>query len=136
METTHKSILKKFDIIEIQMILIRGDYMNKNIQNEIEKITNKIKDTENIKRIYLFGSYAYGSPNIDSDIDLCIISEGNKRKIEIMNDIREKIGYSINYPLDIIVYKPEEFNERANSKTSLENKISKNGVVIYEKRAS
>jgi predicted nucleotidyltransferase len=110
--------------------------MNKNIQNEIEKITNKIKDTENIKRIYLFGSYAYGSPNIDSDIDLCIISEGNKRKIEIMNDIREKIGYSIDYPLDIIVYKPDEFNEKANSKTSLENKISKNGVVIYEKRVS
>jgi len=110
--------------------------MNKNIQNEIEKITNKIKDTENIKRIYLFGSYAYGTPSIDSDIDLCIISDGNKRKIEIMNDIREKIGYSIDYPLDIIVYKPEEFNERANSKTSLENKISKNGVVIYEKRVS
>src|SRR6056297_3389679 len=111
------------------MILIRGDYMNKNIQNEIEKITNKIKDTENIKRIYLFGSYAYGTPSIDSDIDLCIISEGNQRKIE-------KIGYYIDYPLDIIVYKPEEFHKRANSKTSLENKISKNGVVIYEKRVS
>jgi predicted nucleotidyltransferase len=110
--------------------------MNKNIQNEIEKITNKIKDTENIKRIYLFGSYAYGTPNINSDIDLCIIIDENKRKIEIMNDIREKIGYSIDYPLDIIVYKPEEFIERANSKTSLENKISKNGVVIYEKRVS
>ncbi len=80
-------------------------------------------------KIYLFGSYAYGTPNEDSDIDLCILTDENRRKLEILREIRRNVG-DINYPLDILVYKTDEFNERVNNKYIMESKIYKDGVEI------
>jgi predicted nucleotidyltransferase len=106
--------------------------MDKEIKKEIKELVEKIKKAKKIKKIYLFGSYAYGVPTEDSDIDLCILSEEDKRKIEILSEIREKIGFSYNHPLDIIVYNPKEFYQRADSETSMESQILKKGVVVYE----
>ncbi len=106
--------------------------MDKIIENELEQLVSKIKEAVRVNKIYLFGSYAYGTPTIDSDIDLCVLTEEDKRKIDIMIEIRENIGFSVNYPLDIIVYKPDEFYSRASSVTSMESQILKKGVLVYE----
>ncbi|OQY09720.1 MAG: hypothetical protein B6I28_02460 [Fusobacteriia bacterium 4572_132] len=106
--------------------------MDKKIEKEIKRLVNKIKKAKKIKKKYLFGSYAYGVPTKESDIDLCVLSDEKKRKIEILSEIREKIGFSYNHPLDIIVYNPKEFYQRADSKTSMESQILKKGVVVYE----
>jgi uncharacterized protein len=93
----------------------------------VKKITKKFK----VNKIILFGSYAYGTPTDESDIDLCIITDENKRKIELMREIRTTLK-GIKYPLDILVYKKDEFDYRADSNTSLENYISRQGIVLYE----
>jgi len=105
--------------------------MNEIIAIEIKQLTEKILEAVKVSKIYLFGSYAYGIPTNESDIDLCVLTEENKRKIEIMTDIRKKIGFSMSHPLDIIIYKPEEFYERADSLTSMESQILKKGIVVY-----
>lgn len=105
--------------------------MEDKIRKELKELINKILESVSVKKIFLFGSHAYGSPNINSDIDICILTEEHKRKIDIMTDIREKIGFSISYPLDILVYKPDEFYIRADSKTSMESKILKDGIILY-----
>ena len=106
-------------------------FFDKIIENDINELIPKITEAVRVKKIYLFGSYAYGMPTNDSDIDLCILTDEKKRKIEIMTDIREKIGFSFLHPLDIIVYNPEEFYNRADSATSMESHILKNGVLVY-----
>ncbi|HOV13436.1 MAG TPA: nucleotidyltransferase domain-containing protein [Spirochaetota bacterium] len=105
--------------------------MDEIISEEIKHLTAKILEAVKVSKIYLFGSYAYGIPNNDSDIDLCVLTDENKRKIEIMTDIRRNIGFSMSHPLDIIVYKPKEFYERADSLTSMESQILKKGIVVY-----
>jgi len=96
---------------------------------ELKKLAGKIKEITPATKIYLFGSYAYGTPTDESDIDLCILTDENKRKLEILREIRSNIG-DINYPLDILVYKTDEFNERVNNKYIMESKIYQDGVEI------
>ena len=104
--------------------------MNKSeLESELKKLASKIKEITPATKIYLFGSYAYGTPNEDSDIDLCILTDENKRKLEILREIRRNIG-DVNYPLDILIYKTDEFNERVNNRFIMESKIYKDGVEI------
>lgn len=49
--------------------------INKDILNSINKYIEEIKKHYNITAIILFGSYAKGTENEDSDIDIAIISD-------------------------------------------------------------
>jgi predicted nucleotidyltransferase len=40
------------------------------VQSELDVLTNIIANTVPVEEIYLFGSYAYGTPHKDSDLDL------------------------------------------------------------------
>ena len=100
-------------------------------QEQINHLANTIREKFAAKRIILFGSRAYGHPNSDSDIDLCVITDlKNKRKIEVMRDIRREVRSPISHALDILVYDEKEFTERANLKTTLEYKILTEGVTL------
>jgi uncharacterized protein len=99
------------------------------IGNLVSQITNEIAARE----IILFGSYAYGNPREDSDLDLCVITSNNsKRKTEIMRDIRKAIAPIASLPVDILVYNENEFYSRAQLNTTLEYKIMREGIKVYE----
>lgn len=102
-----------------------------NNSKDINKLVKKISQTLKVEKIILFGSYAYGNPNEDSDIDLCVITNVNKSKIDIRVMIRMALRRIISYPLDILVYREEEFNERAELQTTLEYKIVNEGLILY-----
>lgn len=94
-----------------------------------------------VKLLYLlsknhpFGSHAYGTPNEDSDFDLCIVVEGvGERKREVINRINWGIYDVMETPVDILVYGPEEFQERASRTVTMEHKIALEGKVLYEVR--
>lgn len=100
-------------------------------KKQITEVMNKISKKFNTKKIFLFGSYAYGQPSNDSDLDICIIIDlDNKRKIDMVRDIRRELSSLFKSPLDILLYEESEFNERANLKNTLEYKILKNGLMI------
>ena len=65
---------------------------NNELELELKKLATKIKEITPATKIYLFGSYAYGTPTDESDIDLCILTDENKRKLEILREIRRNIG--------------------------------------------
>ena len=102
-------------------------------QKQIRQSSDKIIEKFAAKKIILFGSYAYGEPNKDSDIDLCVIADfKGKRKIDIIREIRREIISFITFPLDIFVYDLEEFDERSELRNTLEYKIAHEGKLIYE----
>ena len=102
------------------------------ITEKIKSSANLIRDKFSTKKIILFGSYAHGIPTVDSDIDLCIITdETNIRKIDITRDIRRELISQLSYPLDILVYYEKEFNEKAAIKNSFENTIINQGVELF-----
>ncbi|MCD5413415.1 MAG: nucleotidyltransferase domain-containing protein [Clostridiales bacterium] len=101
--------------------------------SEINKITNQIKSVVSIKRIYLFASFAYGSPSDDSDLDLCIvINREGIRKRDVIKTIRRSISEVATMPVDILVYYENEFEEKAALVSTIEHKIAYEGFSIYE----
>ncbi len=106
--------------------------MSVEIKKIIEEIKNRLIEIYHPKYIYLFGSYAWGEPDKDSDIDLFIIVEESDLS---MTD-RMRLGYSglfdFSKPLDIIVYTVKELNEKKDHPSSLSYKILQKGVILYE----
>ena len=101
-------------------------------KEEIKLLVNKILQILKTKKIILFGSYAYGTPDEESDIDLCIITNENQRKLDIMRKIRRALIPIITHPLDILVYNEKEFYERADLKNTFEYEILNEGISLYE----
>jgi len=91
-------------------------------------------------KIILFGSYANGSPNENSDIDLLVILDNDHvsktyeerldKKIRIRNSV---IEINRKFPLDILVYSKEELNIIKENGNCFIDEIEKTGKVIYEK---
>jgi len=97
----------------------------------IHHMAEKIISAIHPQKIILFGSYAWGEPTKDSDIDLCVIHptviKKNKRA-RIVKDIL----YPYLHPLDIIVYTPEEVEKWGQAEGGLLKKILDNGKVLYD----
>ena len=107
--------------------------MFESVKKEIDSMVMKIVNNFSIRKIILFGSYAYGNPTADSDIDICVISADSGRKIDIIHEIRKTIR-GVKYPVDILVYNTDEFASKADSVTSMERHISQQGIVLYEQK--
>ena len=106
--------------------------MPHNIKVELDNLLKEINEVAQINSIYLFGSYAYGTPNDESDLDICIITDDkSKRKLEIMKTIIKAMAKVATMPIDILVYYSDEFSERAKRNYTMENEILLQGVKIY-----
>lgn len=104
-----------------------------NYNKNLELIKSKIPSQLSVKKLIVFGSHAYGETDENSDIDICVIGDlKNRRKLDVIRDIRRSLIDNLNIPLDILVYNEDEFNERAKLSSTLENKIDKDGLIIYE----
>ncbi|TVM01668.1 MAG: hypothetical protein CV087_10545 [Candidatus Brocadia sp. WS118] len=103
------------------------------VSEQFELLKNTLKEKFGAKQIFIFGSYAYGEPDQDSDIDLCVITTdlNGKRKIDIIREIRRELINLISNPLDILVYSENEFEERAGLSNTLEHKILMDGIKVY-----
>jgi len=106
--------------------------MDAAIQAELDKLTEIIINAMPVEQIYLFGSYAYGKPHKDSDVDLFIVlkDEVQMRDIEAAIKIRLAIGEHQSMPLDLLVIKKSSYLERKNAPT-LERKIAREGILLY-----
>ena len=97
----------------------------------IEEVKNRLVKTYDPIAIYLFGSYAWGQPTEDSDLDLLIvIKESQERAIK-----RSLQGYKALWGLgiakDILVYTSNEFEASSQKEASLPYKVKNYGKVIY-----
>ncbi len=105
--------------------------INPVIQNELDLITAAIKANTTPESIYLFGSYANGVPNSDSDIDIyVVVPDSETDTIELNAKIRMDLSVKRMMPIDLLIGKKSVFENRKNRLT-LENVIANEGVKIY-----
>ena len=103
-----------------------------NFMENIAEVLNNINTIIPLKEVYLFGSYAYGKPDKDSDIDLYLIVDNlTERHFDIMLKIRKSIDSIITKPIDILLNTSLNFNLRSTHKSTLEYKILQEGKKIY-----
>ena len=106
--------------------------MTESVKNELSDICRIIDKTVDTEKIYLFGSYAYGTPTDDSDYDLCvIITEKSIRPVDAVKAIRRALLPLQTMSLDILVYRADTFFRRAQGVT-MERKIKRDGILLYE----
>ena len=101
-------------------------------QTKIQKATQKIVDAIAPEKIILFGSFAYGKPTPDSDVDLLVIMESEQSPHARSAQISE-ILYPRPFPVDIIVRTPAEVNERLVIGDYFFYEILTKGKVLYER---
>jgi len=104
------------------------------INDEILKIKERIISMVSIEKLYLFGSYAYGTPNEDSDYDFYIVIPDNSiRPLEAMQKARQSMrGMERQKSVDILAGTAEVF-ERRSKRLTLEKEVYEKGVLLYEK---
>lgn len=105
--------------------------MHENIQKDLHIILDTIKRQVRLERLILFGSYAYGQPTSESDIDLCIIAETEQSKIEALRNIRTELFAKAENPVDFVFFTPHEFNIRTKVPNSFEWLIENKGQILY-----
>lgn len=98
----------------------------------IDEVVKRIASRFNPDKIILFGSYANGTQNDDSDLDLLIVQDSDlpmqKRGLDIRMSL---LGTMI--PMDILIYTKSEFDQEKNSSLSFLNSAIKNSKILYER---
>ncbi len=84
----------------------------------------------NPEKIILFGSYAYGEPNEDSDLDICVVRKEYKNRYEDRAKIRKALS-NIKMPKDILNPKIDEFEFYKNEFGSVYKDIEEKGLVLW-----
>ncbi|MHC1574649.1 MAG: nucleotidyltransferase domain-containing protein [Candidatus Methanogasteraceae archaeon] len=99
-------------------------------QEQIEQVVKTIVDEYRPSKIILFGSYAYGHPTEDSDLDLLIIKDGDLPGIRRNRRVRN-ILKDFSIPVDVIVKGSREFEMFKDIIGTVIYPANKYGKVIY-----
>ncbi len=71
----------------------------------IRRYARAIAEEFHPDKIILFGSYAYGTPNEDSDVDLLVVMPTRDERAQV---VRIRYRLTAPFPLDLIVRTPKE----------------------------
>ncbi|MGB9752485.1 nucleotidyltransferase domain-containing protein [Roseiflexus castenholzii] len=95
----------------------------------IERLVREV----NPEKIILFGSYAYGNPTPDSDVDLLVVVQTNEpyrqRYLRVARALQPRL-----FPLDLIVKTPEEIEEALSAFSPFLHEIYTKGICLYERK--
>lgn len=100
--------------------------------DNIEKLKDCIVKAISPLEVYLFGSFAQGNSNENSDYDFCVIVHDEEADIMALTQKAYKSMRGLkNRPVDIVIVKKSRFEERKNWQFSLEREVASKGVLLY-----
>lgn len=105
------------------------------IEKKIKAVAQRIAAKFQPEQIVLFGSFAWGNPTEDSDVDLFIVKNTTCSTRDMSREISGFI-FPRPFPLDIIVYKPEQVEQRKEAGDFFMQDIFSKGKILYEKQQS
>ena len=101
-------------------------------RNKIQSFVDEVVRQFQPERVVLFGSYAYGQPNEDSDVDLLVIMDHMGHSVDQASEIRKQIRAG--FPLDLLVRSPQVIRERLAMDDFFITEILGEGETLYEGR--
>lgn len=102
-------------------------------RQEIEGVATQIGIASDAESVVLFGSYARGDAQEDSDVDLLIIAESNLPRFKRSRELY-KLLRPYPFPMDLIVYTPQEIEKGKKSPVSFVSRVLREGEVVYDRR--
>jgi len=104
----------------------------KAVKDTIQKILDKLVTGYAPQKVILYGSYAYGRPDQDSDIDLLIIKETTERFIDRWVTVQQILtGTHPSIPVETLVLTPQEMEKRLAIGDQFVEEIINKGEVLY-----
>src|ERR1022692_5283643 len=97
----------------------------------IRRFARRIVERFHPDKIILFGSYAYGKPHNESDVDLLVIM---RTRNAIDQSIRIKLAFKRLFSLDLIVRTPWQIERGLKDDNWFLREIMEKGKVLYESR--
>jgi predicted nucleotidyltransferase len=105
----------------------RGEHIPMRV---IRRYARQVAEHFQPDKIILFGSYAYGKPHADSDVDILVVMPARN---EINQAVRIDRVVDPEFPLDLIVCTPKNVAWRLQEGDSFLSEIMARGKVLYEK---
>ena len=133
---TLRSLFEIFETVNVarirENILRDSRYPVHEIADKLIPYLKLLVEKFNPDQIVLFGSYAYGNPTRDSDVDLLIVKKTEKSPREEATAIRkafQPLRHSVaNLAFDIMVRDPEDLRERIAKGGAFHSAIIRNGI--------
>lgn len=119
--------MAKSDTLEIPDINTRRRIPQRAIDDVVRQIVRRFRP----EKIILFGSYAYGQPRPESDVDLLVVLETSLKETEEAVHICQALDY--HFGLDLIVYTPANLARRLKLGDPFLREILSQGKVLYER---
>jgi predicted nucleotidyltransferase len=96
----------------------------------IRRFARAVAERFDPERIILFGSYAYGTPDEGSDVDLLVVMPARDERAQAT---RIRLAVERCFPLDLIVRTPENLRWRLEEGDSFLREIVSKGKILYAK---
>jgi predicted nucleotidyltransferase len=82
------------------------------------------------EKVILFGSYAWGTPTADSDVDLLVILPFEGKSV--FKSVEMRLKLRPRFPLDLVVRTPEKVRERLEMGDDFMKELLEEGKILYE----
>ena len=82
------------------------------------------------ERVILFGSYAYGTPNRDSDVDLMVVCRSGERPLDLAVRMDANISNRL-LPIDLMAITPTQMRRRLAGFDPFLEEVLKRGIVLH-----
>ncbi len=105
--------------------------MEKISESIIQESVNRLAFTYTPLAIYLFGSYAWGQPHADSDLDFLIVMPDDKPLNLSLHILGKQALKNMDISTDIVINHKYFFVERSKHPSTLQYKIKKEGILVY-----
>lgn len=103
---------------------------------DIQAIAGQIAQEFKPSKIYLFGSYAYGVPTDESDVDILVVMDApdpSKPAFYAASKIRRILPR--HFPIDVLVRDPQDFQMRVQGFDGFLSTIADEGLLLYSDEA-
>ena len=105
--------------------------MNPTNDGRIREVTDRIVAALAPVRVVLFGSYAWGEPDSDSDLDLYVIVPDQPETSYRLARRAYHALHGVNIPVDVVVRTRTESERHAGVASSFDRDVLSRGVVLY-----
>jgi len=102
------------------------------VSKTLPRAVKRIAETLHPEKIILFGSYAYGDPTPDSDVDLLVVMKTGESEIERYLKVSRLIRPRP-FAVDILVKTPQEISRSIRRGDFFIDEIVSQGKVLYER---
>uniref|UniRef100_A0A7C1JWJ7 Nucleotidyltransferase domain-containing protein n=1 Tax=Caldilinea aerophila TaxID=133453 RepID=A0A7C1JWJ7_9CHLR len=102
----------------------------KALQDALRRILVQLRQTPEVERVILFGSYAAGRQDLFTDLDLLVVMDSTEDFVTRTAKLRQRLSAGVDF--DLLVYTPEEFTQMQDR--GFLRHILATGTVLHERK--